>query len=288
MQTLPPFLGLQPQPEDSGSDRGPRVEVLPLPFEGTVSWGRGAAQGPGAFLDASTQVELYDEVLEIEPSRVGVVTRSLSGTPADAEAAQEIARQETRSALSRGRFPVVVGGEHSLSHGVYRALAEHHPGIGVIQLDAHADLRESYGNDRFSHACVMARIREHTDDVLQLGIRSLSSGEAARIADEQLAVGMMHAMRSGAFDVRARLDALPEQVFLTLDVDALDLSLVRSTGTPEPGGFTWTEINDLLALIFTTKSVVGLDVMELCGGDPPSAFTVARLVQRMIGWRFGN
>lgn len=286
MQTLPPFLGLQPHCEGSDSDRGPRVEVVPLPFEGTVSWGRGAAQGPAAFLDASTQVELYDEVLGFEPSRVGVVTRNLPGAPADAEAAQEIARQETTRALSRGCFPVVVGGEHSLSHGVYRALAQQHPGIGVIQLDAHADLRESYENNRFSHACVMARIREHTDDVLQLGIRSLSSGEATRIADERLAVGMMHTMRSGAFDVRAGLDALPEQVFLTLDVDALDLSLVRSTGTPEPGGFTWTEINDLLALIFATKSVVGLDVMELCGGDPPSAFTVARLVQRMIGWRF--
>jgi agmatinase len=233
-------------------------------------------------------VELYDEVLGFEPSRVGVVTRNLVGTPAGADSAQEIARRETRRVLAQGRFPVVIGGEHSLSHGVYRALAQHHPGIGVIQLDAHADLRDDYEGNRLSHACVMARIREHTPDVLQLGVRSLSTEEATRITEEGLAVGMMHRMRSGAFDVRAHLHALPQQVFLTLDVDALDLSLVRATGTPEPGGFTWTEINDLLELIFATKSVVGLDVMELCGGDPPSAFTVARLVQRMIGWRFGS
>ena len=288
MYSLPPFLGLPPHSEGDEKGREPRVEVVPLPFEGTVSWGRGAAQGPAAFLDASTQVELYDEVLEFEPSRVGVVTRKLAGTPGDAEAAQEIARRETRRVLAQGRFPVVIGGEHSLSHGVYRALAQHHPGIGVIQLDAHADLREAFEGNPLSHACVMARIREHTRDVLQLGVRSLSTEEATRIAEEGLAVGMMHRMRSGAFDVRAGLRALPHQVFLTLDVDALDLSLVRATGTPEPGGFTWTEINELLALIFSTKSVVGLDVMELCGGDPPSAFTVARLVQRMIGWRFGN
>jgi len=288
MHPGPQFLGLPTHVAQDGRSDGPRVEVLPLPFEGAVSWGRGAAQGPAAFLDASTQVELYDEVLEFEPSRVGVVTRNIGGTPAEAEAAQEIAYLETGRTLSRGRFPVVIGGEHSLSYGVYRALAEHHPGLGVIQLDAHADLREAYEGNRFSHACVMARIREHTDDVLQLGIRSLSAAEAARISEQELAVGMMHDLRSGLFDVGAALEALPPRVFLTLDVDVLDLSLVRSTGTPEPGGFTWTEINELLEEIFTTKTVVGLDAMELCGGDPPSAFTVARLVQRMIGWRFNG
>ncbi len=279
------FLDLERhRAEDAPAE--PAVTVLPLPYEGTVSWGRGTAAGPAALLEASTQVEWWDEELEREPCQVGVETAPPPAMPEEPAGAVEVARRETARVLASGRLPVVLGGEHSLSYGVYLALAERHPDLGVVQLDAHADLREQYEGQQHSHACVMARVREHTADVVQLGVRSLCRREAERIEQERLAVGMMHHLRAGRFDARAALEALPEKVFLTFDVDALDLSLVRATGTPEPGGFSWQEINELLRLIFETREVVGLDVMELCGGDPASAFCAARLVNRMIGLRF--
>lgn len=286
METLPspPFLGL-----DERRGPPPRVAVIPLPYEGTVTWGRGAADGPRSLLEASIQVELYDEVLDTQiSSLVGIRTLPAPRMPRDPEAAIATAQRAVEEALDAGRWPVVIGGEHSLSLGVYRALAAREPGLGVIQLDAHADLRESYEDTPYSHASVMARIREHSDAVLQLGIRSLSRAEALQVRARSHALGFMHEIRGGGFSVGEALDALPESVFVTLDVDALDLSLVRATGTPEPGGFTWDEINSLLARIFRRKRVVGVDVMELCGGDRISAFCAARLVHRMIGLRFAE
>ena len=280
----PPFLGL-----DERRGPPPGVAVIPMPYEGTVTWGRGAADGPRALLEASAQVELYDEVLDLQISSVvGIRTLPTPRMPRDPQAAIETVQRTAEEVLDRGLWPVGVGGEHSLSLGMYRALAARPPGLGVIQLDAHADLRESYDDTPYSHACVMARIREHTDDVLQLGIRSLSRAEAVRIRARSHEVGLMHELREGTFPLSKALDALPEEVFLTLDVDALDLSLVRATGTPEPGGFRWEEINHLLARIFRRKRVVGVDVMELCGGDRVSAFSAARLVHRMIGLRFAE
>lgn len=257
-----------------------------MAYQGTVSWGTGTREGPEALLHASAQVETWDERLGFEPCRVGITTRPIQQLPPEPAEAVERVREEAMAVLREGRYPVMIGGEHSLSYGLYRALAQQEPELGVIQLDAHADLREEYGGTPHSHACVLARIREDTDAVLQLGIRSLSPEEAERIDREGLAVGYMHQLRSGRFDWEAALERLPERIFLTLDLDALDLSLIRSTGTPEPGGFGWEEIHHLLEAIFQRKTVVGFDLMELCSGDPVSAFVAARLLYRMIGWRF--
>ena len=252
-----------------------------------MTWGQGAEEGPGAILEASGQVELWDEVLAMEPARVGIATAAAPAMPADPGEAVDVACHAVRAVLGSGRFPVCLGGEHSLSAGCVRAVLEAYPDAGVIQLDAHADLRDRYEGSGHNHACVMARIREMTGNVLQLGIRSLSQGEAQRIRAESLAVGFMHALRGGTFDLEAALAALPARVYVTLDVDVIDPALVRSTGTPEPGGASWDEINAWLARIFAAKEVIGFDAMELCGGDPVSAFTVARLVYRMIG-RWGG
>lgn len=261
----------------------PRFAVLPFGYEGTVCYGGGTAGGPDAIIAASAQVELYDERLGCEPCAAGIVTLPQPEIPAEPEAAAECARAAVAGILARGLVPAVLGGEHSLSYGVYLALAEKYPGLGVVQLDAHADLREEYGGTRFSHACVMARIRERTAAVLQLGIRSLSAPEAAAIRERGYAVGFMRELRRGGFDLDAALARLPENIFLTFDLDALDLSLIRSTGTPEPGGFTWDEINDLLEKIAGRKRIVGFDLVELCPGDAASAFTAARLAYRLIG-----
>lgn len=267
MANSPSFLGIDPE------DRARRVAILPLPYEGTVSWLGGTAAGPGALLAASTQVELYDERLGVQiTDRVDVRTYAAPDMPASPAAAIAVAQRSVGEALARGSWPVAIGGEHSLSLGVYRALALRGPDLGVVQIDAHADLREEYEGEPLSHACVMARIREHTDAVVQLGIRSLSKEEAEVARERRYLLGTMHALRSGRFDADAALESLPERVFLTFDVDALALSLVRATGTPEPGGFEWDEILALLGHVFRHKTVVGVDVMELGGGDPASAF----------------
>ncbi len=276
------FLGIDPP-----SSR-PRIGILPFGYEGTVTYGTGTARGPAALIEASSQVELYDERLGIEPAATGIVTQPQPRIPADPAAAIDLAQSRTGEMLRAGLYPVIIGGEHSISLGVYRALADAYPELGVIQLDAHADLRKLYGNTPYSHACVMARIREHTNSVLQLGIRSLSSDEAQRIRTEAYQVAMMHELRTGSFDLERALQALPEAVFLTFDVDCLDLALIRATGTPEPGGFTWDEIHNLLALIFRKKRVVGFDMVELCDKDRVSAFTAARLLNRMIGLAVSN
>ena len=284
MSATPTFLDLPSPPRGKGD-----VAVIPLPYEGTVSWGAGTAAGPAALLEASTQVEEYDQLLGLQISdHVTIRTWDPPAMPAVPEQASETARRVVASAMAEGAWPVAVGGEHSLSLGVYQTLAAVHSPLGVIQLDAHADLRDSYQGEAHSHACVMARIRECTDDVLQLGIRSLSLGEARRVREQGLAVAMMHDLRQGRFELDAALDRLPSRIFLTLDVDALDLSLVRATGTPEPGGFGWDEMGALLGKIFAAKEVVGVDLMELCGGDRPSAFCAARLAHHMIGLRFAR
>ena len=279
------FLGLGPDsPEGRAAEAA--VNILPLPYGGTVSWGKGTEEGPAALFEASVHMEPWDEVLDREPHRIGIHTLPAPRMPADPERAVETARRETSRVLAAGKFPVVIGGEHSLSYGVFQALAECHGEIGVVQFDAHADLRDVYGGTRFSHGCVMRRIHDHTDHVVQLGVRSLSAEEADLVRRRHFAVGFMHRLRSGRFDAEAALARLPKNVYLTFDVDGLDPALIRSTGTPEPGGLTWEEANHLLRLVFTTKRVVGMDMMELCAGDPASAFCAARLLYRMIGWAF--
>ena len=182
---------------------------------------------------------------------------------------------------------MLLGGDHSISPGFLRALCEEYGTLSVIQIDAHADLRDSYQGSKFSHACVMARIRELTPHTLQIGIRSMSFEEAQRVEREDLPVCTMSDFRRGKFDMDAALENLPDPVFITVDVDVFDWSVIMSTGTPEPGGFTWDEAMDLLKNIFAHKRVVGFDVVELSYSetDKNSAFAVAKLIYKMLGFK---
>jgi agmatinase len=198
--------------------------------------------------------------------------------------------RSAKKLLDLRKFVVLIGGDHSISVAFAQAIKTVHGPFSVIQLDAHADLRDSYDNSRFSHACVMARIREITTDTLQLGIRSMSLEEAQRIEEENIAVCTMSSYRKGDFDIDAALAGLPEPVFLTIDVDAFDWSVIRSTGTPEPGGFTWDEALDLLKKIFDRKNVVAFDVVELSTAhqDLNSPFAVAKLIYKLLGFKLAG
>ena len=280
-----PFLG---KAEASETLEKARVVVLPFGYEGGISYGRGAADAPEAVLQASRYLELYDEDLDVETHRIGIFTPA---SPEIAGNSRQMAIQlqgAIEDLLDAGKFIVVVGGDHSITNGYFAALSGRHDAFGVIQLDAHADLRESYDGSALSHACTMARALEYTPHTLQIGIRSLSAEEARRAKSRNLALYTMRDWRGGRINMDAALARLPDKVFLTLDVDVFDWSVIASTGTPEPGGCSWDEAMDLLEVIFTAKEVVGMDVVELSytPGDRNSPFAVAKLIYKMIGMRF--
>lgn len=265
-----------------------RVVIVPFGYEGGVSYGRGTALAPQTVLSASQQLEFYDEVLDKEPHRIGIATLATPDIPEDPRQMLSLLSGLASEILDRGKFPIVIGGDHSISSGTVGAIAQLYPRIGVLQLDAHADLRDSYGDDPFSHACIMSRILEITPHTLQIGVRSLSAEEAQRVRQQALPLCTMHRWRRGSFDLKRALAALPEQIFITLDVDVLDWSVVSSTGTPEPGGMLWDEALELLEVVFAQKEVVGCDVVELSHGsdDLNSPFAVAKLIYKMIGFKF--
>ncbi len=283
-----PFLGLDGRPEGAGE---PRAVIVPVPYEGTVSYGTGTAGGPAAVLEASCQVETYDEWLEAEPCRAGILTRPPVRVCRDPGRMSDRVRRAVAAELAAGRFVLTLGGEHSVSLGACQAHLDRHPAAGVIQFDAHADLRASYGGTPYSHACVMARIREQVPSsrVLQLGIRSLSAPEAAEARRSRYKLVWARDIRAGRLKLAEALRRLPDEVYLTFDVDWFDLSVVRSTGTPEPGGPDWESTMEILEAIFRHKRVIGADVVELCADaqDRASAFAVARLVHRLIGLALG-
>ena len=281
---LPPFLGADAWSPFASA----RTAILPVPYEASVSYGGGTAGGPEAILRASTQVELWDDLLGFEVYRHGIWTdtmlpvRGLGGDHALAAVARRFGEL-----LDAGKFVVMLGGEHSITPGAVAACVARHPGLTVIQLDAHADLREEYGGDRNSHACAMARALEHAP-VRALGIRNYSVEEAAWMRRGIPGYRIVHAWEMDEASAASLLDGLDgAPVYLTVDVDYFDPSVMPATGTPEPGGGAWWPTLRFLDALFRRTRVVALDVVELA---PIPAlhhadFTVARLVQHLIGLR---
>ncbi len=261
------------------------VRMLPVPYEGTVTYGKGTGGGPAAIIEASQQVELYDEYLDCEPWRAGIATLPALEPSASPEAMVQAVEARLDPLVAPGRLAVVLGGEHSISAGAVAAHLNRFPEMGVIQFDAHADLRDSYEGSPWNHACVMSRIYEKVPvrRGLQLGLRSLSAEEALLGRNRGHRLVYARDILRGNIDLAAHLVGLPRHVYITFDVDVFDPSLVRATGTPEPGGLDWYTVLALLEQIFIEKRVIGFDVVELSSGDSVSAFTVARLVYRMIG-----
>jgi agmatinase len=267
------------------------VVILPVPFERSTSWGKGTEDGPRAILCASQYLEHYDEELDAEPCSSGIATLpSVRPTAADpALALQEIQVQAARH-LHRGKFLVGLGGEHTISLPLVRAAGEYCGELGVVQFDAHADLRSEYEGTPYSHACVMRHLVDAGIPTLALGLRSLSSGEARLIRERQLPVIWGHQLNHAARLLPSLLDLLPEQIYLTFDVDFFDPSLLPATGTPEPGGGTWYPTLGLLRMLFERKRIVAMDLVELAPVPalPASDFVAAKLVYKCIGYRLAT
>ncbi len=263
------------------------MALLPVPYEGGISYGHGTASAPDAILKASHHVELYDEVLHQEPYRIGLSTMAPLSNLTDAKTMNQSVESAAGELVDAGKFVVAMGGDHSITPGLFHAFNKRLPQVGLVQLDAHADLRSELDEDANSHGCTMHRIRKFNQNTLQIGIQSLSREEGEHVLNEDISLCTMYQYRKGLFNVDAALANLPEHVYLTLDVDVFDWSVIRSTGTPEPGGFLWPEGLSLIKDIFFRKTVVGFDLVELSAkeDDPNSAFAAARLLYKLIGFK---
>ncbi len=261
------------------------IAVLPIPYDGTSTWMKGADLGPQAMLDASAHMELYDIETGAEVFRRGIVTVAPVDCPDNPEEMAAAVYQRARTLLRDRKFVVGVGGEHSVSVGLVRAAAERFPDLSVLQFDAHCDTREAYEGSRFNHACVMARIGEICPYV-QAGIRSMDVSECAGLKRER--TFFAHEIVAGINVVPKLLKALTQNVYITIDLDVLDPSIMPSTGTPEPGGLDWYTLLNLLMPVITEKNVVGMDVTELLPHPDNRApdLLAAKLIYRTLSMIF--
>jgi agmatinase len=274
--------------QDAASfDRAGAV-VLPVPFERTTSYVPGTKNGPREIIAASGQVELHDEELGREICDVGIHTLPAMESPfaSTGDAFAEMRRVAAWLA-GAGKFFVALGGEHALTAPLVAGVAGVHPGVTVLQIDAHADLRESYMGDPHSHASAMRRVLEYAPAV-QVAIRNLSAPEAAAIPRLNTTVFYDWNMRSDPAWITRIVDALGDKVYITIDCDGIDPAIMPAVGTPEPGGLSWRELLTLLKLVMVKKTVVAADVVELCPipGLVAPNFLAARLVYKLIGYRF--
>ncbi len=277
------FGGLPPQysgPADS------RIVIVPVPYDATSTWVKGADKGPAAILRASANMELYDIETDSQVCQEGIFTDdpAAAGDLAPAEMVETVQRA-VQEHLANNKFVVVVGGEHSVSVGPVQAHAERYHGLSVLQLDAHSDLREEYEGSKFNHACVMARIREICP-IVQVGIRSMDISEKPALDEERVFFAeKIHDNLTWIDQVIARLTG---QVYVTIDLDVFDPSIMSSTGTPEPGGLGWYEVLTLLRAVCRRKTLVGFDVVEMCPveGNWAPEFLAAKLIYKILSYKF--
>jgi agmatinase len=264
--------------------------ILPCPFEKTVSYMPGTRFGPREIIAASAQVELWDEELGVDIHPHGIFTMpemDLSHGTMDAAIAQ--IRRIAGEVIDDGKFLVTLGGEHSITPPLVAAAAARHPGLTVLQIDAHADLRDGYQGEPNSHASAMMRTLDHVGAIVQVGIRNISEEEATAAPELNTTIFYDWNMRDEPQWIDRVVDALTGPVYITIDLDGLEPGLIPATGTPEPGGLSWREAMSLLRRTFERKDVVACDVVELCPipGHWSSNFVAAKLVYKLLTYKLG-
>jgi len=276
------FGGLPPFYSDKNTSG---IVVIPVLYDATSTWIRGSAEGPSALIDASANMELYDIETDSEVYKKGIYT----DTPVIVNGEPGLMIAETRRRVSewleKGKFVVTLGGEHSVSIGATQAHVDHHPGICVLQLDAHTDLRQEYEGSIFNHACAMARIREQAP-VTQVGIRSMDI-EEKKYTEPGKIFYMEEMIKDPAWKQQV-VETLGRDVYLTFDLDVLDPSIMPSTGTPEPGGMDWYTTLGLIRAVVKQRNLVGFDLVELCPDKHNKApdFLAAKLLYKILSYIF--
>jgi agmatinase len=279
------FLGLSAG--EAGDPDAARAVIIPFGLETSVTYGSGTAKGPDAIIDASPNLEFFDEELWCEPfRRFGIATLETPKiVPVLTDALDQL-EDIVRRVLEAGRFPLVLGGEHSLTAGAIRPFAERYPGLVVLQFDAHSDLRDGYRGEHYSHASAMRRVLDHAGvSLVSVGIRATDASEAPFIQANPERVRIHWAKdrrRWSVEEIVAPLAGRP--VYVTFDVDGFDASLMPATGTPEPGGFFFDEACEILRAAGTAGNIVGADIVELAPirGLHACEFTVAKLAYKLL------
>jgi len=276
------FGGLPPALSDFDSAR---VTVLPVPYDSTTEWHSGARKGPESIIDASFYLEWFDIELGREIADAGIHT--LPGLEPAMDSPKDMAGRvyaNVNYLLDKSKFVVMLGGEHSISCGAIRAYSAHFQDFSVLQLDAHTDLRDKYLGTEYSHACVMRRAIEMCP-ITQVGIRSMSLEESDFIAAKGLKPFICNPdnIPSPAGEI---IQTLAQNVYITIDLDVFDPSIMSAVGTPEPGGMLWNDVLNLLRAVTRERTVVGFDIVELCPGQGHAAcaFTAAKLAYKLMGY----
>lgn len=260
--------------------------ILPVPFDLTSTWLKGADKGPAAIIDASRYLELYDIETKSEVFRKGIFT----APPVRASSPSLLVRK-TSSRVARylqdNKLVVTLGGEHSVSIGVIKSYAEYYKGLSILHLDAHADSRETYEGTPYNHACVIARAREFTGNIVSVGIRSMDASERPHVDKRKMFFA--HQIHGSDRWIKDVVGQLSETVYITLDLDVFDPGIMPSTGTPEPGGLSWYPVMKLLASVAKSKKIAGFDVVELCpGSDRAPDFLAAKLIYTLLSYIYAN
>ena len=282
MNTQKTYAGI---PQDYGKLETAKIVLIPVPYDGTSTWQKGADKGPEAFLNASANMELYDIETETEVYKRGIHLTDAVTEASSPEAMVEAVHAATKRFIKKNKFVTIFGGEHSISIGAIRAFNECFDNLTVLQLDAHADLRKEYEGSSCNHACAVYEASQ-TTNLIQVGIRSMDVSETTVLDQEK--TYFAHEMVNDDSWMESSIDQMTENVFITIDLDAFDPSILSSTGTPEPGGLLWYETLEYLKQVFQEKNVVGFDIVELCpnANDKSSDFLAAKLYYKMLSYKF--
>ncbi len=269
----------------------PHLKILryccnPLPFDGTSTWGKGADKGFDAFLNAADNMEVYDIETDSEVYKRGIhLLDAVSGRTAEKMFKNVYSR--TEDLLNNNKFLTFLGGEHSVSIGIIKAVYEKYPDITILQLDAHADLRPEYMGTKYNHACALYDASKNTN-LIQVGIRSMDVIEKEHL--DQGKCFFMENIYNHEDWMDKSIQLMGEQVYITLDLDVFDPAIMPGTGTPEPGGMMWYQMLKYLKKIFAEKNVLGFDMVELApiSNNPASEFLVSKLYYKMLSYKFEN
>ena len=262
-----------------------KIVVIPVPYDGTSTWVKGADKGPAALLEASANMELYDIETDSEVHKIGIHTTEEITVKSSPEEMVDAVYKRVLQVYRKKKFPVVIGGEHSVSIGAIKASFEYFENLTVLQFDAHADMRQEYEGSPYSHACVMARASE-MGPIVQVGIRSMSAEEREDIQPDRIFYAdRLRDNKNFMFDL---LNKLSKNVYITIDLDVFDPSVMPSTGTPEPGGMRWFAMIETLQRVSEHANIVGFDVVELCPNKNNKApdFMAAKLIYQLLTYKF--
>lgn len=262
-----------------------KIIIVPVPYDETSTYMKGSDKGPSAILEASPNLEFFDVETMSEAHLKGIFTEKPITEKSSPEMLSEAVYMKTASLLHDGKFPVIIGGNHTVPIGAFRAYSGFYKDLTILQLDAHADLRPEYEGSPLNHACAMARAVEYAP-IVQVGIRSMSKDELPYLQKDRMFFA--HELHSDKSLYKKALDKLTANVYLTIDLDVLDPSLMPSTGTPEPGGPAYPELMQFLRDVIANRNLVGFDVVELCPSETNKApdFVAAKMIYQLLSYRF--